>query len=169
MTSSKRLLHFKECLELVQGNMNTPIPDNIIIDRILPKLKGITHVDKVQVKTVMKELQLHKYYEYIPYITNKINGVSNIQFSPDLEAKLCSMFVQIQDPFETYCKKQGRRVSFPNYIYIIQAFLTLLGEKHDISQFLLRASQEKLNVQNEIFQFICEQLGWSQTTLAHPV
>lgn len=164
MFSYKRIDHFKEWLSILQDKMQEPLPDHIITDIIIPKLDNTksSKVSQLQVKEVLKELRLHNYYEYIPHITNKINGVPTaIQFSPELEAKLCSMFLDIQKPFQKYCEKEGRLVSFPSYIYIIQRFLQLLGEDHCISHIPMTKSQEKLRRQDEIFQFICDELGWT--------
>lgn len=85
-----------------------------------------------------------------------------INVSPELEAKLCTMFLDIQKPFQRFCEKEGRKVSFPSYIYIIQRFLQLLGEDHRISHIPMTKSQEKLRLQDEIFQFICNELDWAR-------
>ena len=41
----------------------------------------------------------NKYYEHIPHILNKLNGLPIPHFEPELEEKLRSMFKEIQVPF----------------------------------------------------------------------
>lgn len=83
------------------------------------------------------------------------------KITPEIEAKLCDMFIAIQKPFKKYCDHQGHKISFPSYAYIIIRFLQLLGEKQCLSDIVLTKTADKLKRQDEIFQFICEELGWS--------
>ena len=44
-------------------------------------------------RTILKKLRTHKYYEHTAYIINRINGIPPPQFSPELEQNLSNMFI----------------------------------------------------------------------------
>jgi len=105
----KRINHFREWCNQVQGKESTDIPDEVFVK----KLAEIKKKKKVDLKTntytkmrdILKRLRINKYYEHINYIINRINGIPTPQFSPELEEKLCSMFRSIQAPFLKHCPK----------------------------------------------------------------
>lgn len=152
--NTQRFEHFKIFLQLVQGNLAPPI----CLDVISAKLCAPT--TNAQVKRVLKELGMRQYYEYAQYITNKINDIPKISFTLELETKLCEMFLDVQKPFAMYCKNIGKNISFLSYTYLLHRFLQLLGEEQYASHLVLTRSKEKLKMQDEVFQFICTELGW---------
>lgn len=87
--------------------------------------------------------------------------LSLIQFTQDVEEKLCIMFREVEQAFERYCKKHNRIIGFLSYRYVIYKLLQHLGEADDdVCSLLLIKSTEKLSKQEEIFAFICKDLGW---------
>ena len=48
-------------------------------------------------KDILKKLGFNKYYEHIPFIKDKL-GINPIM-SPELEDKLCNLFMEIQRPY----------------------------------------------------------------------
>ena len=46
--------------------------------------------------------------------------------SPELEEKLCSLFMDIQRPYAKHCPDD--RVNFLNYYYVLYKICELLGE-----------------------------------------
>ena len=160
--SYKRSNHFNEWVSQIQGKESTDIP-NEIFDAILNEIrkeritdpKRITHA---KMREILKRLKMHKYYEHIPYIMNRIQGVPTPYFSPELEEKLRLMFKEIQAPFLRHCPKN--RKNFLSYSYVLHKFFHLLGMDEYLKFFPLLKSREKLACQDSIWKNICEDLGW---------
>lgn len=160
--SYKRINHFREWCNQVQGKESTDIPDEIF-EKILNEIKKEKIVDTktityVKMREILKRLRINKYYEHINYIINRINGIPTPQFSPELEDKLCNMFRDIQGPFLKHCPKD--RKNFLSYSYVLYKFFQILGLNEYLKYFPLLKSREKLYIQDQIWKKICEELGY---------
>lgn len=160
--SYKRINHFREWCSQVQGKESTDIPDDVF-EQILQEIKKqkISDTKKItynKMREILKKLKIHKYYEHINYIINRINGVPTPHFPPELEEKLCNMFKEIQGPFLRHCPKH--RKNFLSYSYVLSCFFRILGMDEYLKYFPLLKSREKLYAQDQIFKAICEDLGW---------
>ena len=111
-----------------------------------------------KVKEILKKLRSNKYYEHVPHIINRLNGLPMPNLTPDLEEKLRNMFKQIQTPFLKY-SPPGRK-NFLSYSYVLHKFIQLLGKDEYLPFFALLKSREKLFIQDSIWKQICEELGW---------
>jgi len=160
--SYKRINHFREWCNQVQGKESTDIPDEIF-EKILNEIKKEKILDTkvityTKMREILKRLRINKYYEHINYIINRINGIPTPQFSPDLEDKLCNMFRDIQAPFLKHCPKD--RKNFLSYSYVLYKFFQILGLNEYLKYFPLLKSREKLYVQDQIWRKICEELNY---------
>jgi hypothetical protein len=160
--SYKRINHFREWCNQVQGKESTDIP-NDIFEKILNEIKKEKIMDTKKItyskmREILKRLRINKYYEHINYIINRINGIPTPQFSPELEEKLCSMFRDIQGPFLKHCPKD--RKNFLSYSYVLYKFFQILGLNEYLKFFPLLKSREKLYVQDQIWKKICEELNY---------
>jgi hypothetical protein len=160
--SYKRINHFREWCNQVQGKESTDIPDEIF-EKILNEIKKekITDTRTItynKMREILKRLRINKYYEHINYIINRINGIPTPQFSPELEEKLCNMFRDIQGPFLKHCPKD--RKNFLSYSYVLYKFFQILGLNEYLRYFPLLKSREKLYVQDQIWKKICEELNY---------
>jgi len=160
--SYKRINHFREWCNQVQGKESTDIPDEIF-EKILNEIKKEKIADTktityTKMREILKRLRINKYYEHINYIINRINGIPTPQFSPDLEEKLCNMFRDIQVPFLKHCPKD--RKNFLSYSYVLYKFFQILGLNEYLKYFPLLKSREKLYVQDQIWKKICEELNY---------
>jgi hypothetical protein len=160
--SYKRINHFREWCNQVQGKESTDIPDEIF-ERILNEIKKekITDTKTItytKMRDILKRLRINKYYEHINYIINRINGIPTPQFSPELEDKLCNMFRNIQAPFLKHCPKD--RKNFLSYSYVLYKFFQILGLNEYLKYFPLLKSREKLYVQDQIWKKICKELNY---------
>lgn len=157
----KRMNHFNEWLNQVQGKETTDIPPEVY-DRILMEIRKlkITNIATIRhdtVKTILKKLKINKYYEHIPHILNRLNGRPMMQLPNELEERLRAMFRQIQAPF---LKHSPLRKNFLSYSYVLHKFMQLLEEDSYLSAFPLLKSREKLHTQDTIWQKICNELDW---------
>ncbi len=160
--SYKRINHFREWCNQVQGKESTDIPDEIF-EKILNEIKKEKIVDTKTItynkmRDILKRLRINKYYEHINYIINRINGIPTPQFSPELEEKLCNMFRNIQGPFLKHCPKD--RKNFLSYSYVLYKFFQILGLHEYLKYFPLLKSREKLYVQDQIWKKICKELNY---------
>jgi hypothetical protein len=160
--SYKRINHFREWCNQVQGKESTDIP-NDVFEKILNEIKKEKIVDTKKItyskmREILKRLRINKYYEHINYIINRINGIPTPQFSPELEEKLCSMFRDIQGPFLKHCPKD--RKNFLSYSYVLYKFFQILGLNEYLKFFPLLKSREKLYIQDQIWKKICEELNY---------
>ena len=158
----KRINHFREWCNQVQGKESTDIPDEVFV-KILAEIKKEKIVDLktityTKMRDILKRLRINKYYEHINYIINRINGIPTPQFSPELEEKLCSMFRSIQAPFLKHCPKD--RKNFLSYSYVLYKFFQILGLDEYLKYFPLLKSREKLYVQDQIWKKICIDLNY---------
>ena len=77
----------------------------------------------------------NKYYEHIPHILNKLNGLPIPHFEPELEEKLRTMFKMIQSPFLRHAPSE--RKNFLSYSYVLHKMCQLLGKDEYLQNFSL--------------------------------
>lgn len=160
--SYKRINHLNEWLNQIQGKETTEIPEEIY-DKILLEIKKqrITNMADLsydKVKRILKQLKVHKYYEHIPHIINRLNGLPMPNFSTELEEKLRTMFKHIQTPFLKHAPTM--RKNFLSYSFCLHKFLQLLEKDEYLSYFCLLKSRDKLQAQDKIWKKICEEVKW---------
>jgi hypothetical protein len=168
----RRANHFAEHLAQLQGKEYTEIPD-IIIDTILVELHKlkVTNMATLKVKTIrniLKEmkvlgpnnstLELHKYYEHVPYIMYKLTGVPPPCFGEELDTKLKHMFFTIQIPYLRHAPPN--RKNFMSYPYVLHKFMQLLGRTEFVNMFPMLKSRDKLHIHEEVWRKICVDLNW---------
>lgn len=158
----KRINHFSEWLNSIQGREVTDIPAEVI-DALKAEFKKhkIRQADQIKptkVREYLKKLKLTKYYEHVAYITNILNGLPPPRLPPELEQKLRIMFQEIQEPFERFAPSS--RKNFLSYSYVLFKMCELLGEDEYLPYFPLLKSAEKLHQQDMIWKKICQHLRW---------
>lgn len=158
----KRINHFNEWLAQFQAKESTDIPDsvydNILIEIKKERITNMASLDQKKLKAILKKLGLNKYYEHIPHIINRLNGIPAPVMSRETEEVLRSMFKEIQNPFIKHCPKD--RKNFLSYSYVLHKFCQLLGLDEFLSCFPLLKSREKLHQQDLIWVKICKDLRW---------
>ena len=156
----KRINHFREILAQFQAKETTQIPDQVIID-ILNQIKkermDIKDLTNKKAKNILKKLGYNKYYEHIPFIKDKL-GIKPPIMSPELEDKLCNLFLDIQKPYSKNCPDD--RVNFLNYYYVLYKMCELLGEEKFLPFFPMLKDPVKRIEQDEIWKKICVDLDW---------
>jgi len=94
----KRINHFREILAQFQAKETTSIPDHVL-ESIKQQIKKerieISQFTDKKAKEIMKKLGFNKYYEHIPFIKDKL-GIKPPVMTPDLEERLCNLFMEIQ-------------------------------------------------------------------------
>jgi len=127
------------------------------------RISNMADLTPKRVRDILKKLNgdARKYYEHIPFIIHRLNGMSMPHFSPELEDKLRSMFKEIQVPFsKAILIVDINRKNFLSYSFVLHKFMQLLGMDEHVRHFQLLRSREKLHIQDQIWRKICEELRW---------
>ena len=156
----KRINHFREILAQFQAKETTQISDDLI-DRIKMQIQKeripLNQLTNAKTKSILKKLGYNKYYEHIPFIKDRL-GIKPPVMTPDLEEKLCSLFMEIQRPYARCCP--DNRVNFLNYYYTVYKFCEMLGQEQFLPYFPMLKDREKKMEQDEIWKKICKELDW---------
>ena len=156
----KRINHFREILAQFQAKETTQIPDEVL-ENIKAQIKKeritLSQLTNKNAKEILKKLGYNKYYEHIPFIKDKL-GIKPPVMTPDLEDRLCNLFMEIQRPYAKYCPDD--RVNFLNYYYTVYKLCELLGENEFLEYFPMLKDREKRIEQDEIWKKICGELNW---------
>lgn len=159
----KRINHFNEWLNQVQGKETTLIPeevyDLILLEIKKRKMTNMADLTHKRLKDILKKLRANRYYEHIAFLINRLNGLPIPHLSNELEEKLRAMFCEIQVPFLRH--KPSHRSNFLSYSYCLHKLCYLLGEDRYLEGFPLLRNRDKLFVQESIWKNICADLGWT--------
>jgi hypothetical protein len=158
----KKINHLNEWLAQFQAKETTEISP-AVLEAIKTELRKerITDMSKVKpskLKEIVKKLKLHRCYDHVAHILNKLNGVSAPILSREVEEKLRFMFKEIQFSFVKHCPK--KRSNFLSYSFVLYKFCELLELDEYLPCFPLLKSREKLYMQDKIWQKICEDMAW---------
>jgi hypothetical protein len=157
--SYKRMNHFNEWLVQFQGCEKTEIPDSVIqlIKEELRKTK-VTNITNKKMRSILKKLNLGKYYENISIINHMVTGKQPPNLDSELIDRLRLMFQEIQNPFNNHCPSE--RKNFLSYSFVLYKFCELLGKDEYLVHFPLLKSRDKLRVCDSIWKKICNDLEW---------
>lgn len=156
----KRINHFREILAQFQAKETTQIDEDVLQDienQIKKERISLNEITTKKAKEILKKLGYNKYYEHIPFIKDKL-GIKPPIMPPQLEEKLCDLFMDIQGPYAKYCPDD--RVNFLNYYYTVYKLCELLNQDEFLPYFPLLKDKEKMIEQDEIWKKICEELDW---------
>lgn len=158
----KRINHFKDWLNSIQGKENTLIPPDILklIEKEIKRLK-IKDTSYHIIRTVLKGLGLSKYYENISLLLNIINSGNPqvICLTRKQEDILICKFREIQGPYEKHIPPD--RKNFLSYSFILRKLCILEGYDFMLKYIPSMKDLKKINQQNIIWKKICKELNWS--------
>ena len=156
----KRINHFREILAQFQAKETTQIPEEVlknIRNQIKKERITLQQMTNKKAKDILKKLGYNKYYEHIPFIKDKL-GIKPPIMTPELEEKLCNLFMEIQKPYAKHCPDD--RVNFLNYYYVLYKMCELLMENKFLPFFPMLKDPVKRIEQDEIWKKICKELQW---------
>jgi hypothetical protein len=160
--SYKRENHFNEWISQFQAKESTTVPEEVVSklrsEFRKQKVKDLSEITHEKVKGLLKKLGYAKYYEHVPYIATIVSGITPPTMPQELEDKLRLMFHAIQAPFEKH--KPLNRKNFLSYSFCLYKMCELLDHDEYLPCFPLLKSREKLYVQDQIWEKICNELRW---------
>ena len=158
----KRINHFREWLAQFQAKETTDIPqsvyDTLLIEIKKNRINDMRKLVPKRVREFLKKHRLNKYYEHIPHIIYKLNGIKPPVITKEMEERLCNAFKDIQGPFQKVCPPD--RKNFLSYSYVLYKLSQLLELDELTSGFSLLKSKEKLYNQDLVWKKICIELNW---------
>jgi predicted nucleic acid-binding Zn-ribbon protein len=159
----KKSNHFNEWLAQFQAKENTDIPADVIEAVVAEihkeRISDPKRVKKEKIREILQKLKLSKMYDHVQQIKNRIQQqMTNLTLSKEMEEKLQHMFKEIQPAFIKYCPKG--RSNFLSYPYVLYKLCQLLEMDEFLPCFNLLKSREKLYQQDQVWQKICDELGW---------
>ena len=160
----KRINHFREILAQFQAKETTQIPPEVLTEiklQIKKERIKLSEMTNKKAKNILKKLGYNKYYEHIPFIKDKL-GIRPPIMHPDLEEKLCNLFLEIQKPYAKHCP--DGRVNFLNYYYVLYKMCELLEEHQFLPFFPMLKDPIKRIEQDDIWRKICKELNWEFIT-----
>ncbi len=158
--SYKRVNHFRDWIHRLQASNDQSLPRNII-DAVAQQIQQHAipkPVTPQQIRRILRHIDMSRYYTCCVALANIVNGVSAPYVSVDVVEKLCTLFEMIQAPFERV--KPNARSNFLSYSFVIVKLCRLIGETQLCRHANLLKSAEKLSMQDEIWQAICNELKW---------
>lgn len=156
----KRMTHFNNWLNRIQGRENDEIPAEVldalrdVLTRHRIPLASLTHE---KVRTYLKKIGANNYYDHVVKILGILTGRTLPRMTDEMVARMQAMFEYIQGPFEYY---KTDRDSFFSYPYIIYKFCQLLRYNEFLPYCPLLKSRDKLQQYDHIWRNITRCLGW---------
>lgn len=152
----KRMNHLTERLNQFQGKDNKQISEDDykkIEDEIKKNNIDVSKINVLKMKKILKACKLCKYYEHISIIISKLTGKPLPCLNKDMEDKIKNYFRLIQEPFVKCCPID--RLNFLSYAYVIHKIFEILNLHEYLSYFPLLKSKEKLKIQDNLWEMIC--------------
>jgi hypothetical protein len=122
----KKINHFQDWINFIQGKENTTIPTDIIlkIKKEIKRLK-LNDIDYYVLRSVLKKLKLNKYYENSSLILNILNigNHKSVSLTREQENILINKFKIIQRPYDKHIP-EGRS-NFLSYSFILRKLCIL--------------------------------------------
>lgn len=158
----QRKNHFREWLNQIQAKESTDIPqevlDMVLIELNKIRFNNLAELNPTLIRTILKKLNLSRYYENVFHIIYRINGLQPPTLSREVEERLLQYFKQIEEPFRLY-KKAGRK-NILRYSYILYKLCELMELDEFLRCFRLLKNRTKLIEQDTVWASICKHLGW---------
>lgn len=161
-----KMSHLEDWLRRFQAKENRSIPqeilDKVIVEAKKERITDLNILTEDKIKRYLKKLNLNDYYDNVIGIINRINGRPPFKLTNEIEAKIKTMFQQIQDPYEKY--KPTNRKNFLSYSYCLHKLFQILGLHEFATYFPLLKSTDKLRQQDDIFKKIVGHMSQADKT-----
>ena len=161
--SYKRVNHYLQHLSLVQGKEAYRVSDEVLnaVMKHLVDQQGVqraTDVTAPRVRTALRALRLRKAYDHVAQVTMRISGIPAPSVSPEMEARMKNMFLQMQPSFARHAPSS--RTNFLSYSYVLYRSFQILGLHHMLDSIALLKGRSKLEANDAIFRKMCAELEW---------
>lgn len=159
----KKMNHLVEILNQFQAKESTIIPEEVMaeirVELKKRRIADLSELNEIGLRDILKKLGRSKYYEHMTHILCRLNGKPPpTTLTPEMEAKICTMFQEILAPFVLFCPDD--RINLLSYPYILYKMFELLELDEHKSYFSLLKSRDRLIEHDHVWKQICEYLQW---------
>ena len=166
-----RIGYFIDHLYRMQASECADIPDavinNVMMELRKNRINDPSKINRKNIKSILKKLNLSTYYDNINSIIRTISGEDAPKFPEDLEDRLVCMFMRTIEPFNKYKHLIPDRNNYLSYPYTIRKLLEIVATEDDDPEILkftlhfsLLKNRHKTWDQEKIWEKICEYNNW---------
>lgn len=165
-TGYKRLQHFNDLLNQLQGRRQVEVPSDIItkIEECIEWDHAKDKVTMALVRKVIKKLKLgHKHYENAQIIVEKITKNSSgkaslLRIPHNVERDMVTQFMRIEAAWnrDKGATSKASRKSFLSYTYVIKQLLQSMGQGKLAEAITTIKSKPRLKAHDEAWKHICD-------------
>lgn len=148
--SFKRIDHFKNVLEDMQGKTSIYFDDNFINQ--LTNNSQNTQITPEYIRVQLKKHNLQKYYEFIPSILRKLQ-VEVLEFTEEEENILCELFEEVSKTHNILYPRD----SFLPYHYILYRLAEYINYKN---LHLIKITEYNRIMYDKKWEQIWQELDW---------
>lgn len=173
----KRLQHFNDLLNQLQGRRDVTVPRDIL-EKIEDCIEWDHKQDKITmtlIRKVIKKLKLgHKHYENAQIIVEKLTKnakASLLRIPHHVEREMVTQFMRIETAWtrDKGSTSKASRKSFLSYTYVIKQLLVRLGEGKLADSITTIKSKPRLKAHDEAWEHICDLCNFEYTPIAKPI
>lgn len=155
----RRANHCREKLLQIQGAQRALVPQDVI-DAVRAEARKYrwTRPTMAQVRRMLRDLGLHKYYEHCMAILAQGFHMECPQLNSHQMELIQQRFNDIEVPFEKH-KPKGRQ-NMTSYNFVLHKICELLGYDHLLPFLPMLKSRQKLQEADLLWRKICAELNW---------
>lgn len=164
MMISKYLRRKSHCVEILnrflcRGDINVPQDVFIVIeDEMINHGVNKETITLVFIENILKKHGMSRYCKQVMYILCKITGTYPQLITQEQYELVLTMFDQVNKVYEK-CKPLNR-CGFLKYTFVLNKIFLIIGLEHQAEYFKSMKSKDKLSQCEEIWDKICNALGW---------
>lgn len=161
--SYKRVNHWVQWLQLVQGKEAHRVPDEILQQTMRELYEGqrVAHpkdITQARVRAALRKLRLRKAYDHVAQVTERLSGVRAMRIPPEAEEQLKTLFLRMQPAFHRHAPKS--RTNFLSYSFVLYRCFQIMGLHHMLESVSLLKGRDKLEANDHIFRKMSADLGF---------
>jgi hypothetical protein len=174
-TGYKRLQHFNDLLNQLQGRRDVEVPKDIVgkIEECIEWDHSKDKITMALIRKVIKKLKLgHKHYENAQIIVEKLTKNSSgkaslLRIPHHVEREMVTQFMRIEAAWtrDKGSTSKASRKSFLSYTYVIKQLLQLMGEGKLAEAITTIKSKPRLKAHDEAWKHICELCDFEYTPI----
>ena len=164
----KRLHHYSDVLNQIQGRKQTEVPPEVV-DQVRQNLpQDLKKLTAGAVRKVLKQVGIgYKQYENAQAIVDIITkNKAMVKIPHGVEYEMKTHFMMVENAWNRVAgSKASARKSFLSYTYVIKQILVVLGHPDLSDAIETMKSKHRIKAHDAAWANICEKLGW----IFHPL
>lgn len=172
-TGYKRLQHFNDLLNQLQGRRDITVPPEVVnkIEACIEWDHTDAKITPALIRKVIKKLKLgHKHYENAQIIVEKLtknSKASLLRIPHNVESEMVIQFMRIEAAWtrDKGTSSKASRKSFLSYTYVIKQLLQLMGQGKLAEAITTIKSKPRIKAHDEAWKHICDLCNFEFTPI----